>query len=352
MGLRVGLDGKPLLPPRAGVFRYTHGLLAGLAKVAGAEVELHVIAPKKFRRTAPWVLWHLQWATYRGFQVFHFPFYYPPLFPGCPVTVAVHDVLVLSHPHWFPRAWSNTLRWLLPRGARRAAAVITGSHWVAQELVERCRVSPERVRVIPYGVDRQLFAPPRAEQLAKARDLFRLQRPYLLMVGSLEPRRGLDTLLEATRQLHGLFAELEVVLVGAVRAAVPEVVRRPSWLRLLGFVEDCWLPALYAGAAAVVAPSRGEGFDLPVLEALACGAAVVASDIPVHREVFAPAVRLFAVGEASSLACELQAVLTDSALRENLQAAGQRLAAGFSWEEAARQHLNVWREVGCERLPS
>lgn len=345
MRLKVGIDGKPLLPPRAGVARYTEGLLKGLSTLPPEALEVVVVYPEKPTRTAPWVLWSLQRATVRGFSVFHFPFYYTPLFPACPVTVAIHDVLVLSHPQWFPKAWGNTLRWLIPKTARKASAIVTGSRWVAQEIVRLCRVPEERVRVIPYGVDRSLFAPPAEASLAQGLAELGLNRPYLLMVGALEPRRGVDTLLSAWGILRSRFPELELVLGGALRAPVPALHPPPPTVRLLGYVEDRLLPVLYAGARAVVAPSQGEGFDLPVLEALACGACVVASDIPVHREVFSGAVRFFPAGDAEALAAALAEVLDDGELRRELREQGLSLASRFSWEEAARAHLAVWREV-------
>lgn len=345
MRLKVGVDGKPLAPPKTGVSRYVEGLLRGLAALPPEELEVVVVYPEKPTRTAPWVLWNLQNATRRGFSVFHFPFYYTSLFPGCPVTVAVHDVLVLSHPQWFPRAWGNTLRWLLPTSARKADAVITGTSWTAQEIVRWCRVPPERVRIIPYGVDRGLFAPPAEPSLAQGLAELALSRPYLLTVGALEPRRGVDTLLEAWKMLHPHFPELELVLAGPLRAPVPALAQLPTGVRLLGYVEDQLLPVLYAGAQAVVAPSRGEGFDLPVLEALGCGACVVASDIPVHREVFSGAVRLFPTGDAKALAAALTEVLGDAQQRQKLRERGLLLAEGFSWEKAAREHLALWREL-------
>ncbi|MCS7181881.1 MAG: glycosyltransferase family 4 protein [Thermoanaerobaculum sp.] len=345
MRLKVGLDGKPLLPPQTGVFRYTQGLLSGLASLPPEEVEVVVVKPHKPLRTLPWVLWHLQRETAQGFKVFHFPFYYTPLVPACPVTVAVHDVLMLHHPHWFRRRCFNTLRYLVPLTVPRADGVITGTQWVAEALEASCGVPRERIRVIPYGVDRNLFFPPPAAKVRQGLAELGLGWPYLLMVGALEPRRGVDTLVAALTQLRQKYPELHLVLVGPLRAPVEALVEPPPWVHLLGQVEDRWLPLLYAGAEVVVAPSRGEGFDLPVLEALACGACVVASDIPVHREVFAGAVQLFRVGEAEGLAQAVRQLLEDRERREHLRAEGLSLVQGFSWERAARAHLQLWREL-------
>jgi glycosyltransferase involved in cell wall biosynthesis len=344
--LRVGVDGKSLLPPRAGVARYLEGLLAGCGAVQHPDVEVTVLKPDAPRRTLPWVLWNLQRATAGGFGVFHFPFYYPPLAPRCPVTVAIHDVLVLEHPEWFPRAWMSPLRLLLPRGARRAAAVVTGSRSVAEAIAERCRIPIERVVLTGYGVDRVHFAPPEPSRVEEVRGRLGLARPYLLQLGSLEPRRGVDLAVAAVGALRQSHPHLELVLVGEARAPVSALAQPPPWLRRLGWVDDTDLPALYAGAAAVLAPSRGEGFDLPLAEALACGAAAVASDIPVHREHFAPAVRFFVSGDAEALTEALRAVLEDSAEAAVLRAAGPAHAVRFDWNEVARRHLALWRALG------
>lgn len=344
--MRAGIDGKALLPPRAGVARYLDGLLAGCASVAHPDLEIEVVAPASPRRTLPWVLGSLQRATARDFAVFHFPFYYPPLLPRCPVTVAIHDILVIEHPEWFPRAALNPLRVLIPRGARRAAGVVTFSRCVAEAIADVCRIPLERIRVTGHGVDATRFTPPVEARVREVHASLALRRPYLLQVGALEPRRGVDLALAAVAALRGRYPDLELVLAGEARTRVPVLRDAPGWVRRLGWVQDAELPALYAGAAAVLAPSRGEGFDLPVLEALASGAAVVASDIPVHREHFEPAVRLFASGNADALAEASAAVLEDSGLAAALRAAGPRLAARFDWNDVARRHLDLWREVG------
>lgn len=345
MRLKVGIDGKPLLPPKTGVYRYTAGLLQGLSGYPPQELEVEVVVPDHPTKTAPWVLWNLQRATRRGFAVFHFPFYYAPLFPACPVTVAIHDVLVLSHPQWFPRRWGNTLRLVIPLSARRASAVVTGTRWVAEALGELCRVPQERMRVIPYGVDRSIFSPPSPEAVGRGLAELGLEKPFLVMVGALEPRRGVDTLLSAMAMIRQRVSDLELVLVGGQRAPVPGLASPPPWVRLLGHVEDRLLPVLYAGAELVVAPSRGEGFDLPVLEALACGGCVVASDIPVHREVFSQAVTFFPAGDGEALAETIVGLLEDTSRRDTLVHRGLELASSFSWEKAASEHVKLWREL-------
>lgn len=342
--MRVGIDGKCLLPPRAGVARYLEGVLGALAASPHPDATIDVLAPPRPRRTLPWALWDLRRAT-RRYDVMHFPFYYPPPFARCPVTVAVHDVLVLEHPEWFTPRRLNTLRAMIPSGTRRSAAVVTGSRCVAEAIVGTCGVTPERIRVIGYGLDHRRFAVPPPAALEAFRRRLGLERPFVLQLGALEPRRGTDLALAAVEALRPDHRDLELVLAGEARMRIAALDAPPPWVRLLGRVADDDLPALYAAAAAVVAPSRGEGFDFPVLEALACGAVVVASDIAVHVEHFAEAVELFASGDGAALAGKLGAVLADSARATALHAAGPRVAARFTWEEAARAHLGLWREV-------
>ncbi len=343
--LRVGVDGKSLLPPRAGVARYVEGLVAGCDAVRNFDEQVTLVKPTGARSTLRWVMWDLQRATGRGYDAFHFPFYYPPLAPRCPVTVTVHDVLPLEHPEWFPHGKANPLRLLIPAGARRAAAVLVSSVTVAEAVSEHCRVPMTRIHVTGFGVDHARFAPLPEDAAATVLARLGVRRPYLLQVGALEPRRGTDLALAGCASLRERHPGLQLVLVGEVRANVPALHEPPSWVRRLGRVADDALPALYAGAAAVLAPSRGEGFDFPALEALACGAAVVASDIAVHREHFAPAVALFASGDAEALAAALTRVLEDSDVGRELRAAGPALAARFSWTDVARRHLEVWRTL-------
>ena len=341
---RVTVDAKVLLSPRGGVARYLEGLLAGCREVAPPDVELELLSPPHPRRTLSWVLWDLQRAS-RKVDLLHLPFYYGPLAPRCPTTVAVHDVLFLEHPEWFPQPWVSPLRWVVPRSARHAAAVVASGEAAAATIEATCKVPRSRIRVIPYGIDTGVFYPPAA---AAARERCRrlgLEAPFLLQLGALEPRRGVDLTLAAAGRLRAAFPGLELVLAGEVRADVAALEAPPTWVRRLGRVAEDDLPPLYAGAAAVVAPSRGEGFDLPVLEALACGGAVVASDIPPHVEHFAPAVELFASGDAGALESALRRVLADSARAASLRAGGPVHAAAFRWEETAAAHLELWREV-------
>lgn len=342
----VGIDGKCLVAPRAGVARYLDGLLGGIERLGDSRIDVRVLKPPRRVGTLRWVMWEMQRATAQGFAVCHFPFYYLPLAPRCRTTVAIHDLLAIEHPEFFRHGRVSPIRHLLPRSVRMAAAIVTGSRCVGESIHERWGVPSDRIRIIPYGIERELF---RAQPEPRVRDVrlkYGLERPYALQVGAIDPRRGADLSLIALREARKSHPDLELVFAGPARHSVAALDTPPAWTHLLGYVEDSDLPALMTGAAAVLAPSRGEGFDLPVLEALACGAPVVASDIDVHVEHFEPAVELFESGVADSMAAALVRVLEDSERAAELRTAGPALAGRFTWEACARAHMEMWLQIG------
>jgi glycosyltransferase involved in cell wall biosynthesis len=163
-------------------------------------------------------------------------------------------------------------------------------------------------------------------------------------MGSFERRRGLDLTLEAVAALRVERPDLVLVLIGEARDRVEGLENPPPWVRQLGRVDDALLPALFAGAAAVISPSRDEGFDLPLLEALACGGIVVASDIAVHREHFEPAVELFESGRADSLAEGISRAL-EVDRGESLRRRAIEHSQDFSWSTVASRHIDLWRRI-------
>ena len=342
--MRVTIDGACLLPPRAGVARYLDGLLTGLRDLEGYDLDVEILRPETRRGTVPWVIWELQRAS-GGLDLLHLPFYYPPLAPRCPVVCAIHDVLVLEHPEWFPRPWADVTARLIKYGAKRADAIVTASEHVAEKIEVLCGVPGSRIVPMPYGVNRSIFSPPPMKEIGTILEHFGVEQPFIVQMGSFERRRGLDLTLKAVEGLKVEYPTLSLVLIGDARDRVEGLVNPPPWVKRLGRIDDAFLPALFAAADAVVSPSKDEGFDLPLLEALACGGAVVASDIAVHREHFEPAVVLFESGKAEALAGGIRQIL-DSGKAEALRRRAVEHARGFSWSTVASRHLEIWRSVG------
>jgi glycosyltransferase involved in cell wall biosynthesis len=242
-------------------------------------------------------------------------------------VLVIHDAAALRHPAWYSPAYAAWQRALLPLLARRARRVITVSEFSRAELAELLNLLPERVTVVPGGVDAR-FDPGAPDPRAA----LGLDRPYVLTVASHTARKNLAALVPAARALAR--DGVEVVVAGGHR---PQFAREAglSDLRLLGHVDDALLPGLYAHAEAFALPSRYEGFGLPVLEAMAAGTPVVTTTAGALPETCGGAARLVEP-DGEALADALTALLGDTGERARLRAAGLERACGFGWERTAK----------------
>jgi glycosyltransferase involved in cell wall biosynthesis len=245
-------------------------------------------------------------------------------------VVVIHDAAALRHPEWYSPAYAAWQRRLLPALARRALHVVTVSEFSRGELSGLLGLPPERVTVIPGGVD-PAFTP--EADADRARNALGLTRPYLLCVASQTARKNLRALVPTAQRLAA--EEIEVVIAGGHR---PQFAREAGLesLRHLGAVPDALLPGLYAGAEAFALPSLYEGFGLPVLEAMACGTPVIAADATALPETAGGAARL-APPDGEAFAQAVRAVLSAPAEQARLRRAGLARAAAFTWERTARE---------------
>jgi glycosyltransferase involved in cell wall biosynthesis len=279
------------------------------------------------------------------------PNFVPPPTRADRVVVTVHDLGFRLLPDTAPHAVPWWLRGL-ERTLRTAASVIVPSNATRRDVEELYGVEPERIEVIPLGVDTDLFHPPREEDVLSVRRSFGIEGPYVVFLG-LERRKNLSTLLEAFRRLPGA-SRPTLVLVGgvpwdpagrdpvaSVLATAPAEFRRR--IVLTGYVSDATKVALLGGAELLAYPSLYEGFGLPALEAMACGTPVLASNVAAVPELVGDAAVLVDPTDAAAISAGLESLLSDDELRARLSSAGRSRAAGFTWDGMARRTSEVLR---------
>lgn len=268
-------------------------------------------------------------------------------------VATVHDVIPLILPETFTLRHRLVARAALARVRRKADLVIVPSLAVKDDVERRLGLPADRVVVTPEGCEPR-FRPAAARTVAEVAARYRLPPRYLLAVGVQDPRKNLTALLQAFARLrrHGdIDAGVQLVLAGTqgrLAAPLARTVRTlglESAVVLPGFIDDDDLPAVYSGAAVFVFPSLYEGFGLPVLEAMACGAPVVTSNAASMAEVAGGAAMLVDPRDVAGLAAAVAQVLHDERLRERLRGAGLARARQFSWKTAARQTLDAYASL-------
>jgi glycosyltransferase involved in cell wall biosynthesis len=289
-------------------------------------------------RRIPWQQFQLpRLLRAHGAEVLHATAYTAPLRCPVPVVLNVHDIIALEHPELCSRLNVWHMRLLLARSIRRAAVNVTTTRHVADRVQTVLGIPNDRIEVVPLGVDYARFADagPVPEQ-----------RPYLLFVGNIEPKKGLTTLLDAYARIAGSL-KLDLVLVGRPGWKCGDLIERlrswcgPGRIVLAGRVSDEELVRTYRAAWGFVFPSVCEGFGMPILEAMAAGIPVIHSSHPAVCEVAGPAGLSFPVGDADALAAALRRLHASPAHRQGLIAAGQARAAQFTWERRARGVLEL-----------
>ncbi len=365
MAPRVLVDATAVPADRGGVGRYVDGLVGALGR-AGADLALVCqradaerysrLAPDAAIVPGPAAITHrparLAWeqtglpliAEQTGADVVHSPHYTMPLRAGRPVVVTVHDLTFFTQPDLVPAVKGNFYRSAIRTAVRRATRIIVPSKATRDELGTVLEADTTTVDVAYHGVDPALFHQPSEAERDRIAARLGLRTPYIAFLGVLEPRKNVPALI------RGWVAAVEhrpeppaLVLAGGtgwddqVDAAVAAV---PEHLRVLrpGFLRFADLPGFLGGAEVVAYPSHGEGFGLPVLESMACGAPVLTTHRLSLPEVGGDAVAY--TGEsAEEIAIALSSLLDDAPRRQALAEAGRRRAAEFTWEASAEAHL-------------
>lgn len=290
--------------------------------------------------------------TARDVQVWHGPHYTMPRRGTTPTVVTIHDLTFFTNPEWHERTKVTFFRRAITFAAEHARVLVSVSEYSAR-LLEEILPAHAPIVVAPLGVDLTRFSPEGLEDAARfLQHSLPVDVPYVFFVGTVEPRKGLDVLLEAFGTVAQDDHEVELWLAGQAGWGVDAVTERlnehsfKGRIRRLGFVDDDLLPALYRRARVTVYPSRGEGFGLPVLEAMACGASVVTTEGTVMAEVAGGAARLVPIGDPSALADALLLSLPASdAERATLGAHARVQAERYTWDACVNQHLVAYHQA-------
>ncbi len=368
--MRIGIDARPLIGRRTGIGNYVLGILRALGQAADRH-EFILYSPRRLDVPLPSPRWRscvqrgvrgvngtlwLQWYGRRqaerdGVDLFWGAHFLLPvrLDRRIPAIVTVYDLVPFMFPQTMQLRNYLAIRLLLPASLERAQHVIAISETARADIHRMLGVPLERISVIPPGVGPQFGPQDPDEARARVARMLGLHSPYFLAVGTLEPRKNLLTLIRAYGALPSDFRRRYTLVIAgapgwrnsAIRAAAGPLIREGT-LRFAGYIPDDELPWLYAGATMLLFPSLYEGFGMPAIEAMACGTPVLASDIPVLREVGADAAVFIPATDMRQWGETIAAVAGDRARRDGLREQGRRQAARFSFEESARRLLDVW----------
>lgn len=364
--VRVLVDAHMLGHRETGNETYVRGLLSGLASLDGVTVAAAV--PPEHRVDAGWssaITW-LPLSTNSSVRrlsgdlarlsqrwnadILHATYLAPYRSP-CPVVVSVHDVSFKRFPEYF--SWRDRVLFstLLPSSLRRAAAVLTLSSHSRDELRHFYPGLRTPIHVVPAAPSRT-FRPLDTDTAAAVLSRLDIPRPFLLAVGSVQPRKNLARLVEAFGGVRRERPDIHLVIVGpsGFRAsALRETIAGRGLIdavRLLGYVSEDELVALYNAAVALVYPSVYEGFGLPVVEAMACGRPVIAANTSSLPEVAGNAALLVDPFDVSALGSAMERLLADPQAAADLGARGLARVAQFSWQRTASTALAAF-EAAC-----
>ena len=372
----VGIDARLMYHQPAGISRYTRYLLRAIARVDQADdfvVFQHrnhpdpILQADNFRRATLYAPVHTRLEQFMlpaelgrfRLDLLHCTDFIPPLRASLPTVITVHDLAFLHWPHFLTQD-SASYYGQIDRGVRSANHIIVPSESTKADLIAQLGVRENKVTVIYEAADEKFrpMSPEQARQELGAK--YALSDPFVLFVGTIEPRKNVDGLLRAFHRLvqRNGCGDVGLVIAGArgwLTEEVEEQIREMKLVdrvKLLGRVSDDDLHRLYVAARCHVHPAHYEGFGLPPLEAMACGTPTIVSNVSSLPEVVGDAALLVNPQDAEELAVAIHRLLTDDALHAELSEKGLQRAACFSWDQAAHQTLEVYRRVIAATSPA
>lgn len=375
--MHIGLDGLPLTSVKTGVGHYTFELACALATIEPSS-HFEIVYPSTYppvrlvedgQKPLPdnlklsrapvgpfgrhwWSAGLPRYIRNSKLEVFHGTNYDVPLWRRCATVLTIHDLSLLIHPETHQKRSVRRARRRLPMMVRTADAIITPTESVRREVCDYLRVKPEKVFVVPEAA-RACFRPMEFSAAEGVRRKLGIEDEFLLTVGTIEPRKNLPVLINAFDEVIRTrpHSKLQLVIAGGsgwLSAPVFEAIETSparDHILLAGYLHDEDLRALYALCRIFIYPSIYEGFGLPPLEAMACGAPVIASRIPALAETTGDAALLFDHTSANDLAQKILVLVSDENARQKYSNAGLKRASEFSWEHTAQSTLDVYTKA-------
>lgn len=369
--MRFALDGVPLSQTRTGVGHYTFELARALAALGPADefelvspyapvpVELGLPANLRFvqpggnglTRRAWWSLGLPLYCGRADLALFHGTNFDLPAWSRCPTVLTIHDLSLLLYPETHEKHLVRRARVKLPLMARKATAIITPSKAVKAEVSQHLNIDAEKIFAIPEAARAAFYPAPHSERDAVCRSLG-IENEFILFVGTVEPRKNLLTLARAFAELlQATSLRPQLVIAGKEGWLSDELMAYlgASQIRdrvlFTGHLSDDDLRALYSACRVFVYPSLYEGFGLPLLEAMACGAPVITSNTPSIIETVGNVARLVSPTDTHDLANAVKSLLEDANERQHRSTTGIEHAKTFSWAQTAAATFDVYRNV-------
>jgi glycosyltransferase involved in cell wall biosynthesis len=370
--LRIAIDAHSVGAQLGGNESYALNLIEALAQIDSVnEYTLYVTTAAAHER------FHQRWPNFRVHRtlphtpliripltlstelrkhpvdVLHVQFTAPPFCP-CPVVVSIHDLSFEHLPQTFNRRSRTQLRLTVRHSARRATRILTLSEHTRRDVIDTYRIAADKVTSIPLAAPRHFGPITYDKELQRVRHTYGIEGDYVLTVGSIQPRKNLVRLIKAYAALRGAHSSNrcpKLVIVGKCAWLYDETLRaldetgvRDSVV-LTGYVPESDLPALYSDTLCFVYPSYFEGFGLPPLEAMKCGAPVIVGNATSLPEVVGDAALKVDPFDVSAITAAMDQLIKNSELRQELSVKGQARAKMFDWNDTARRTLAVYEQV-------
>lgn len=344
MQSRIFVNGRCMRPNIIGINRY---MIEITKRLKG---KLHLLIPDGVMRVGHAIPWEQCFLPFHltGGDLLWSPANTGPLVVKNQV-ITIHDIIPLDSQGWFTKNYSNYYTFLLPRLAKIVRKIITVSFFSKERILTCLGIDESKVITIHSGVGEQ-FRPVSNEMIHSVCMRYDINNPYLLTVSTFEPRKNLGRLFEAWKMISKSSIDIDLIVVGIPANSARNLgySKIPENVKIIGYVDDHDLPALYSGSISFIFPSIYEGFGLPILEAMACGTPVITSNTTSIPEIAGNAAMLVDPLNVDEIAEAIQEVIINDQLRDTLRQKGVQHASQFTWEKTSQQVWELLNQVSEE----